>query len=66
MFSVDEFVTAAPDARVALVAVAIVLGWPSTRALSVGNIASQLGVSTATITLACVRFREMAGLGPSA
>jgi hypothetical protein len=44
MFAVDEFVTAAPDARVAVVAVAVVLGWPSARGLSVGNIADQLGV----------------------
>jgi hypothetical protein len=59
MFSVDEFVTAAPDARVARVAVAIVLGWPSTRGLSVAT----LRVSWAS---ARQRFREMAGLGPSA
>ena len=65
MFSVDEFVTAAPDARAAVVAVGIVLRWPSVRGLSVGNIAGQLGVSATTITRACDRFREMAGFGVS-
>jgi hypothetical protein len=59
MFAVDEFVTAAPDARVAVVAV--VLGWPSARGLSVRNIAGQLGCSQTTITQACARFREMSG-----
>jgi hypothetical protein len=50
MFAVDEFVTAAPDARVAVVAVSVVLQWPSVRGLSVGNTAGQLGCSPATIT----------------
>jgi hypothetical protein len=62
MFAVDEFITAAPDARGAVVAVAVVLGWPSARGLSVGNIAGQLGCSPTMITRACARFREMAGL----
>jgi len=66
MYAVDEFITAAPDARLAVVAVAIVLGWPSTRGLSVPAIAEQLGVSTSTMGRACARFREMAGLGVSA
>ena len=35
MFAVDEFVTAATDARVAVVAVAVVFGWPSARGLSI-------------------------------
>ena len=35
MFAVDEFLTDAPDARVAVVAVAVVLGWPSARGLTV-------------------------------
>jgi hypothetical protein len=35
IYSIDEFITAAPDARVAVVAVAVVLGWPSARGLSV-------------------------------
>jgi hypothetical protein len=59
MFAVDEFLIAAQDARLA---VAVVLGWPSTRGLSIGNIADQLGVSATTITRACARFREMSGL----
>jgi len=42
--------------------VSVTLQRPSTRCLSVGNIASQVGVSTATIARACARFREMAGL----
>jgi hypothetical protein len=33
MYVVDGFITAAPDARVAVVAVATVLGWPSARRL---------------------------------
>ena len=32
MFAVDEFETTAPDARVAVVAVAVVFGWPSSAA----------------------------------
>jgi hypothetical protein len=63
MFAVDEFVTAAPDARVAVVAVAVVLGWPSARGLSVGNIADQLGCSPATLTRSIARFKTLAGLG---
>jgi hypothetical protein len=63
MWDVDEYLTAAQDARFAAIVVAIVLGWPSTRGLTVPEIARQLGVSTPTITRACTRFREMAGLG---
>jgi hypothetical protein len=62
MFAVDDFVTAAPDARVAVVAVAVVLGWPSARGLSVGNIAGQLGCSLSTLTRSIARFKTMAGL----
>jgi Trp operon repressor len=62
MLAVDDFITVAQDARLAVVAVAVVLGWPSTRGLSIGNIADQLGVSVTTITRACARFREMSGL----
>jgi len=60
MFAVDRFVEAAPDARLAVVAV--VLGWPGARGLTVPEIAEQLGCSPATITRACARFREMSGL----
>ena len=63
MYVVDEFITAAPDARVAVVAVAVVLGWPSARGLSVGNIADQLGCSLSTLTRSIARFKAIAGLG---
>jgi hypothetical protein len=66
MFCIDEFTTAAADARFAVIVVGIVLGWPSVRGLSIGNISAQIGCSPATITRACARFREMAGLGVSA
>jgi hypothetical protein len=62
MHAVDEFVTAAPDARLAVVAVAVVLGWPSARGLTVPEIAEQLSVSTSTIARACARFKTTAGL----
>jgi hypothetical protein len=62
MLAVDEFVTAAPDARVAVVAVAVTLGWPSARGLSVGNIAGQLGCTPATLTRSIARFKTLAGL----
>jgi Homeodomain-like domain len=62
MYVVDEFVAAAPDARLAVIAVAVVLGWPSARGWTVPEIAGQLGVSASTITRACARFREMSGL----
>ena len=62
MYRVDEYVSAASDARFAIIVVAIVLGWPSTRGWTVPEIAEQLGVSTVTISRACARFREMAGL----
>ena len=41
--SVDGFLEAAHDARLGIVAVAVVMGWPSARGLSIGNIADQLG-----------------------
>jgi hypothetical protein len=66
MFAVDEFVTAAPDARVAVVAVAVTLCWPSARSLSVGDVADQLGCSLSTLTRSIARFKTMAGLGVSA
>jgi hypothetical protein len=66
MSCIDEFITAAPDARVAVVAVAVVLGWPSARGLSVGNIADQLGCSLSTLTRSIARFKAIAGLGVSA
>jgi hypothetical protein len=59
MYVVDEFLTAAIDARVAVVAVAVVFGWPSARGLSVGNIADQLGCSLSTLT----RSKRWPGLG---
>jgi hypothetical protein len=62
MYSCDEFLAAAPDSRVAIVAVAVVLGWPSARGLSVGNIADQLGCSLSTLTRSIARFKTMAGL----
>ena len=62
MLAVDRFITAADDARLAVVAVSIALGWPSTRGLTVPEIAEQLGTTPATITRACTRFREMSGL----
>jgi hypothetical protein len=65
MYAVDRFTEAAPDARVAVVAVAVVLGWPSARGLSVGNIADQLGCTPATLTRSIARFKTMAGLGPA-
>jgi hypothetical protein len=62
MFVVDEFITAAQDARFGIIMVAIVLGWPSARGWTIPEIASQIGCSPLTITRACARFREMAGL----
>ena len=66
MFAVDEFVTAAPDARVAVVAVAVVLGWPSARGLTLGDITDQFGCSPSTLTRAIARFKALAGLDVSA
>jgi hypothetical protein len=66
MFAVDAFVTAAPDSRVAIVAVAVVLGWPSARGLTAASIAEQLGCSPSTLTRSIARFKTMAGLGVSA
>jgi hypothetical protein len=62
MYVVDEFLTAAPDARIGVVAVAVTLGWPSARGLSVSNIADQLGCSLSTLTRSIARFKTMAGL----
>ena len=66
MLAVDEFITSAEDARLAVVAVAVVLGWPSARGLSVGNIADQLGCSLSTLTRSIARFKTMAGLDSAA
>jgi hypothetical protein len=63
MYAVDEFLTAAPDARVAVVAVAVVLGWPSARGLTLGDIADQLGCSPSTLGRSIARFKALAGLG---
>jgi hypothetical protein len=52
MLAVDEFVTAAEDARFAVITVAIVLGWPSARGFTLTEIAEQLGVSASTINRA--------------
>jgi hypothetical protein len=62
MFAVDEFLTDAPDSRVAVVTVAVALGWPSARNLSIANIAGQLGCSVSTLTRSIARFKTMAGL----
>jgi hypothetical protein len=62
MYAVDEFLTAAEDSRLAVVAVAVVFGWPSTRGLTLGNIADQLGCSLSTLSRSIARFKAMAGL----
>jgi hypothetical protein len=62
MYAVDEFLMAAKDARFAAIVVAVVLGWPSTRGLTVPAIAEQIGCTPATIARACARFREMSEL----
>jgi hypothetical protein len=66
MWAIDDFITAAPDARLAVVACAVVLDWPSARGLTLGNIADQLGCSLSTLTRSIARFKTMAGLGVSA
>jgi hypothetical protein len=62
MYAVDEFLTAAEDSRLAVVAVAVVFGWPSARGLTLGNIADQLGCSLSTLTRSIARFKTLAGL----
>jgi hypothetical protein len=66
MLACDEFVTGAQDARLAIVAVSICLGWPSTRSLSIDNIANQLGCTPTALTRSVARFKTLAGLGVSA
>ena len=66
MIAVDEFILAAPDARLAVVSVAICLGWPSTRGLTVPEIAEQLGVSTSTITRLALGSAKWPGSIPPA
>jgi hypothetical protein len=44
MYACDEFITGTTGSRLAVVTVAVVLGWPSTRSLTIENIANQLGV----------------------
>jgi hypothetical protein len=61
MFAIDEYVTALEDAKLGIIAIWLMLQWPSTRGLSLSNIAGQLGCSPTTITRACARFREMSG-----
>jgi hypothetical protein len=63
MFAVDEFVTGAEDIRLAVVAVAVVLGWPPARNLSVDNIAGQLGCTPAALTRSIARSRRWPGSG---
>ena len=62
MWAVDDFVSTAAGARLAVNAVGITLGWPSTRGWTVPAIAAQIGCSPATISRACARFREISGL----
>jgi hypothetical protein len=66
MYAVDEFLTAAEDSRLAVVAVAVAFNWPSARGLTLGNIADQLGCSLSTLTRSIARFKAIAGLGVSA
>jgi AraC-like DNA-binding protein len=63
MYVVDDFLSTAEDSRLAVVAVAVVLGWPSARGLTLGNIADQLGCSPSTLTRCIARFKTLAGLG---
>jgi hypothetical protein len=63
MYAVDEFLMVAPDSRVAIVAVAVVFGWPSAKGQSIGDIADQLGCSLSTLNRSIARFKAMAGLG---
>jgi hypothetical protein len=63
MYAVDEFLTAAEDSRLAVVAVAVVLKWPSARGFTLGNIADQLGCSPSTLTRSIARFKMLPGSG---
>jgi hypothetical protein len=63
MFAVDVFITAATDSRLAVVAVAVALGWPSAKGLTLANVADQLGCSLSTLTRSIARFKAIAGLG---
>jgi hypothetical protein len=63
MWDVDEFLTDAEDARLAIVSVTITLGWPSARGLTLGNVADQLGCSLSTLIRSVARFKTAAGLG---
>jgi hypothetical protein len=60
--AIDEFIRAAEDARLAVVAIAVILGWPSTRRLTVPEIAEQLGCTPAALTRSIARFKTMANL----
>jgi Homeodomain-like domain len=62
MFTIDRFIETTEDARLAVVAVAFVMQWPSVRGLSISNIADQLGCSPATLTRSIARFKTLAGL----
>jgi hypothetical protein len=62
MYSVDQFLTEAKDARFAVIVVAVVLGWPSAQGLTIGEIARQLGCTPAALTRSIARFKALAGL----
>jgi hypothetical protein len=61
-FCIDEFISTASDARLAIVSVAVTLGWPSIRGLSAASIAKQLGGSEQALTRSIARFKTMANL----
>jgi hypothetical protein len=65
-FSVNPGSARAQDARLAIVAVSVALGWPSTRTLTIDNIAKQLGCTLATLTRSIARFKALAGLDSDA
>jgi hypothetical protein len=62
MFAVDEFCAAAQDARLAVIAVAVTLGWPSVRGLTIGDIADQTGCTPSALIRSIARFKTLAGL----
>jgi hypothetical protein len=51
MATIDGFILAAPDARIAVVVVAVTQRWSSVRGLTVPEIAGQLGCTTAAFAL---------------
>jgi hypothetical protein len=62
MYAVDRFIEGSEDARLAVVAVAVVLGWPSAQGLTIGEIARQIGCAPATLTRSITRFKALARL----